>query len=316
MATFRKRDGRWQAQICKAGVRKAKTFRTKTEAIEWAREVEDTLTDAGSVQAALERYMTEVCPSHKGERWERIRLTRISKELPSKRLSELEPNDLAKWRDKRLKTVKGASVRREMNLLNQVFVIAINEWGWLKTNPLKTVKKPPNSQPRRRGVSQEEIKAITEELGYMEGYKAQTKKQEVAVLFLLGIETAMRLGEMLSLTRENIELKRKVAILVDTKNGDRREIPLSSKAVELIKQLSGERGRIASVGGSASTIFRKAKIQAGFPDVHFHDSRSEGLTRLSKKLSVIQLAKVVGHRDPRSLMIYYSETAEEIAKLL
>ena len=50
--------------------------------------------------------------------------------------------------------------------------------------------------------------------------------------------------------------------------------------------------------------------------MHFHDTRHEAITRLAKRLDVLELARVVGHRDPRSLTIYYNETAEQLAKKL
>ena len=58
-------------------------------------------------------------------------------------------------------------------------------------------------------------------------------------------------------------------------------------------------------------------MRAGISDLTFHDSRHDAITRLAQKLSVLQLARMVGHRDIRSLMTYYyNETAESMAKLL
>ena len=51
-------------------------------------------------------------------------------------------------------------------------------------------------------------------------------------------------------------------------------------------------------------------------DLHFHDSRSEAIWRLSKKLDVLELARVIGHRDVRSLMIYYQTDADTLADRL
>jgi integrase len=60
----------------------------------------------------------------------------------------------------------------------------------------------------------------------------------------------------------------------------------------------------------------KACRQGEIENLRFHDSRHEGLTRLARKLDVLDLARMVGHRDPRSLMIYYNPTATEIAERL
>ena len=65
-------------------------------------------------------------------------------------------------------------------------------------------------------------------------------------------------------------------------------------------------------------LFRKAKRKAGLADadLHFHDTRHEGITRLAAVLGVLELARAVGHRDLRMLQTYYNESAEDIAKKL
>lgn len=63
-------------------------------------------------------------------------------------------------------------------------------------------------------------------------------------------------------------------------------------------------------------MFRKVKAKAMVDNLHFHDSRHEAITSLSKKLDVLALARAVGHRDLRMLMVYYNQSAEELAKLL
>lgn len=51
-------------------------------------------------------------------------------------------------------------------------------------------------------------------------------------------------------------------------------------------------------------------------DLHFHDTRHEGITRLSRRLPILALARAVGHRDLRMLQIYYNESGEDLAKML
>jgi len=67
---------------------------------------------------------------------------------------------------------------------------------------------------------------------------------------------------------------------------------------------------------SLDALFRKAKRKALIEDLTFHDTRHEAITRLAKKLNVLELARMVGHRDLKMLMIYYNETAENLAKKL
>ena len=50
--------------------------------------------------------------------------------------------------------------------------------------------------------------------------------------------------------------------------------------------------------------------------MHFHDSRHEAITRLAKKLNVLDLARMTGIRDLKILNVYYNETAESMAARL
>ncbi|WP_058048192.1 tyrosine-type recombinase/integrase [Janthinobacterium sp. Ant5-2-1] len=67
---------------------------------------------------------------------------------------------------------------------------------------------------------------------------------------------------------------------------------------------------------SRDSLFRKAVTRAGIEGLIFHDARHEAITRLAKKLNILELARMVGHKDIRQLQVYYNETAAEIAKKL
>jgi integrase len=99
-----------------------------------------------------------------------------------------------------------------------------------------------------------------------------------------------------------------------TKNGYDRDVPLSKRALELWELVKD--GGFELEPDSLSALFRKASGKAGVVDLHFHDSRHEAITRLAKKLHVLDLARMVGHRDIRMLQIYYNATAEQIADKL
>ena len=80
--------------------------------------------------------------------------------------------------------------------------------------------------------------------------------------------------------------------------------------------IQNDRRHHRKTGRPDSRSRRRARIRAKIDDLTFHDSRHDAITRLAQKLSVLQLARVVGHRDVRSLMTYYNETAESMARLL
>jgi hypothetical protein len=114
MAASRKLpSGKWQAQIARKGIRKSSSFATKREAQDWAAWQEYLATNAKTPQTeehtlkdAFDRYARQESPKHRGERWEVIRLGKLSADkFAEKRLSDLEPADFAQWRDQRLKEV-------------------------------------------------------------------------------------------------------------------------------------------------------------------------------------------------------------------
>lgn len=267
-----------------------------------------------TLSEAFTKYLAEISPAHKGHRWEKVRLTSLKSE-PIARLavSKITPDDLIAWRNERLTQVKPSSVLREMNLLQSVFEAARKEWRWIATNPLKDVSKPTQPAGRKRGVKQSEIDALIAASGYTDG-PPRNQTQMSLLAFLFAIETAMRAGEILGLTWDTVKPKR--VILPKTKNGDSREVPLSPKARSIIDALRGNDKPFEIHPGTRDTLFRKLVRAAGVDGLHFHDSRSEAIFRLSKKLDVLELARIIGHRDINSLRHYYNVSADELADRL
>lgn len=320
MAHLEKRGDGWRVRVrLRDGSRPSRTFRTKAEAAAWALSVEagedDTPTGEHTLRDALRRYASEVAPSHKGERWEVMRCEAIARlPMAATRLCALSPADLAAWRDSRLKQVKPGTVRREFSLLGSVLDIARREWGWIKATPLADVRKPQAPAGRKRRVSQAEVERMKLALGY-DGGEPQNASHLTALAFELAIETAMRAGEILSLTWANVRLK--AVTLPATKNGDVRDVPLSQRAREIIALLPRESPRVFDLNsGTRDAMFRRARDRAGIENLTFHDSRAEAIWRLSKKLDILELARIIGHRDPRSLMIYYQTSADDLADRL
>jgi integrase len=330
MAYYRKRSGGWRAEIEKNGVRDSDTFPTKAQAVAWAtiREAEIMAGVRGDlpkkfVFEALQKYSEEVSAVKKGRRKEEIRIAKFIRELSfkDKIISEVDQTDIAGWRDSRLKLVAPSTVNREWNLLRSVFQMARKEWRWIKVLPFVDVGRPKNPRPRVRRVLATEAKSLCDQLGYSDDLAVTTKRQEVALAFQLGIESGMRLGEIISLHPSRIDTKRRVVHLAETKNSDPRDIPLSTRAAYLLDKMAGRDPVFTISEGISGNLFREArdavadKIPA-IESLHFHDSRHEACTRLAQKLSVLELARVIGHRDLKSLLIYYNPTVEELASKL
>lgn len=349
MAYYRKRGRMWRAEIERRGLKpESRTFPTKAEAVAWATELEAEIL-AGrrgavvrrTVAQALQRYALEVSPSKRGGQWEKVRLVKLERELGAaadKYLEDLQPADLAAWRDRALrgegpprprrrsdggvtllspKPIAGASVRREMGLLRAVFEVARKEWGWLRANPLDGVGRPANGRPRTRVFSVAEQERILLSLGYDRGLPAASVTQRVGAAFLWAIETGMRAGELLNLTWDQVLVEARYAQLDRTKNGDARDVPLSKTALAILDDLPRINGAVFGVPTkSLDVLFRRARDRAGVEGATFHDARATFTTRTAKKLDILELARVLGHRDPRSLMVYYRASASELAARL
>lgn len=319
MPNIQRRGKGWRVRLMVNGVRASGTFDTKAEAAAWALQRTGELTGkrahSGTVGDVLKRYARDVSPTHKGERWEQTRLTRMQADpLARRALSALSASDIGDFRERRLKAVSGASVRREMNLLGAALEVARREWGWLPSNPMRDVKKPASPPSRRRRITDDEIERLTMAFGLDDGLLADTAMQRTGLAFLFALESAMRAGEIAGITTDAVHLEHRYVRLPRTKNGDVRDVPLSLRAVEILEALPGLNFDLNP--GTRDVMFRRARTAAKIPNLHFHDARAEAIWRLSKKLDVLELARVIGHRDPKSLMLYYNASATELAKRL
>jgi integrase len=327
MASFERRAGAWRVKVRIKGVSKSATFDTKAQAAAWAlqQEAEVKTVAAGgmpsrTVQQALARFAEEVSPGRKGERWEVLRLRAMGEQLPAKRIADLTPDDLGRWRDARLsgdggRKVAASTFNRELNLLSAVLEHARREWRWIAVNPARDVKRPSNPPHRQTLISDAHRDRLLLALGHS-AETPQTLMQQVAVLLQLALETGMRSGEMVGLTWDAVHARH--VSLPKTKNGSARDVPLSTRAVALIKQMRGvDPVKVFTVTDeSRDALFRKARDRAQLRDLTFHDARHTAVTRLAGVLDVMTLARMIGHKDVRSLMIYFNPTADSVAARL
>ena len=308
MSSIQKRGDKWRAFVLVDGKRYSKTFKLKKEAMEWSNtQEEDGVLAKHTFRDLIAKYRPKITSKPDLCRLRKIEEKATFCDLP---LEYLTRQMLSAWRDARIREVGAASVGREFSGIKVMLTHAVVELGWIRTNPAVRVPMPEPPPPRHRGVSQKEIDDITEKLN------AKPFSAVVAQMFLLSIETGMRMGEMTGLTWDRV--REKYVILDKTKNGDKREVPLSKRAREIIE---GRRNldpvKVFHIAPNlASATFYNAKKLTPHKDVNFHDARSEAVTRLSKKLSIMDLARVIGHRNLSSLLFYYKATAEDLADTL
>lgn len=331
MAYIRKAKGGWRADVERSGVRKSLTFPTKAEAQAWALKEEAALLAVRrgqypkrTLQDAMARYKSEVSP-HKAATAvvrEGRRFDALAEDFPAlagKVLSDITTADVAAWRDARLKKVSRGTVQRDINLLSNLFQIAAREWKWCAGSPFSDLRAPGNNPSRNRLIGWREIKRMLRALHYTRGVPA-LMLQEVALAFMLALRTGMRAGELLALKPGMIDLTRgvlRVPHKMQRITGAPREVPLTPRAVRLLRPVAHRDPVLQVSAGSLDALFRKTREQCGLEGFTFHDSRATALTHLARRVDVLTLQRISGHKDIRTLAsVYYRESAESIASRL
>lgn len=320
MATITKRKQSWFAQVRRKGVSVSKSFRTKGQATAWATQVEADIMsgtyESGSdktLHDAIVRYRDEVTLNKKSARAEIAILNVIDRaSFASERVSDITTEMLAQWRDSELKRVKSSTVLRYIGVLSSMYETMRREWQWLTYNPCKDLKKPSSGQSRDRIFTDDEIQKILAELHH--GDATTDVKQAIGDVFLFAIETGMRAGEILGLEWDRIDDR--VATLPITKNGTKRQVPLSKRAIEILETRRHHKRPFDIKPGTLACSFGIYCTRAGVLDANFHDTRHTAITRLAKKLSPFELARIVGHRNLSQTLAYFNESADQIAEKL
>jgi integrase len=326
MATIEKRGQFWRVKVRRTGLpAQTKTFDNRTHAQQWARSVESDL-DKGivvdrrtaqrlSLAEVLERYRREVTPTKRGSLDEDLRLKAMAQRpFAHIRMSALTSSLLAAYRDERLKVVSGATVNREFSVLSHAIDTARREWDvYLPTNPCTLVRRPPQGRPRDRRLQGDEEQRL---LAACRG----ARNKWLAHFVALAIETGMRRGELLGLSWDNVDLERRTAFLPVTKNGESRGVPLSSRAVTVLRGLPatssgrvfGELTRLA-----LRQSFDRATRRAGITGLRLHDLRHEATSRFFEKgLNVMEVASVTGHKTLQMLKRYTHLSVTDLATRL
>jgi len=334
MATIRKRGTRWQVQVRRYGFSsQSRSFSSKAEAEAWGRAQEARM-DRGEaiapvrllrrwrVRDILDRYTSEVVPLKRGHGPEEMRLRRMVKTpLADVSLADLRPEMIALYRDERLGVVTGATVRRELAILQHAFEMARKDWGIpLNCNPVAAVRKPPASKPRTRRVEGSDWEALEEGL-------ARTRNSLVRDVILFALATGMRRGEILGLQWRDIDDESRTARLHLTKNGNGRDVPLGPTAVGILT-MRWEGIATEGTPSPSSLVFpisanavrlawSRLLKRSGVDDLRFHDLRHEAVSRFFELgLTLPEVGLISGHRDARMLLRYTHLRPGSVAKKL
>ena len=310
VGNIRKRHGKFQAQVRREGVTPVyKTFTNKKDAVVWVRGIEARI-DAGETNVAapkatsladlITRYSQEITPLKKGRHTEQRRLSRLLRDpIARTPLSKLTSAKLAEFRNRRINDGVRAA-QYDLILIKHCIKIARLEWGVpMPNNPVDNIRIPNGIKRRERRLLEGEYEALSKAA-------QQCKNRLIWPIVDFAIETAMRRSEILALRWENIDHEYAIATLPDTKNGSKREVPLTKKAKQVIGSLSKQEEYLFPMSDCAvrHTWDRLVK-RAGIENLRFHDLRHEAVSRLFEMgLSVPEVASISGHKDYRMLASY------------
>ncbi|NYH13798.1 tyrosine-type recombinase/integrase [Paraburkholderia bryophila] len=341
MATITKTpSGTWKALIRRVGwPTTAKTFRTKSDAEDWARRTEDEMvrglfiqrapSEKTTVSAALERYRREIVPTKKAntQRREAARIRELAFHFGKYSLAAVTPDLIAAFRDARLAQGKANNtVRLELALLGHLFNVAIKEWHiGLVYNPVANIRKPSPGEGRDRRLEAGEQAKLLTAVG-------SHNNPMLAWIVQLAIETGMRQSEILGLRRFQVDVERRIVRLTDTKNDSARTVPLTKAAAAVLSDAMrypvrpidtdliffGEPGHDGKRRPYQFTkVWTRIKREAGMQDLRFHDLRHESVSCLVEAgLSDQEVASISGHKSMQMLRRYTHLRAEDLVKKL
>ena len=342
MASIRKRgDYQWEVRVRRQGHPvQCKTLNTKIEAEAWARQIEGEM-DRGvfvsrveaertTLADALDRYIREIIPLKKQSVRETNRARMLQRTPLSKRfLASIHGKDIADFRDARAQSGAGANtIRLDLALISHLYAVAIKEWGMTGlVNPVSQIRKPKLPQGRDRRLLPGELDRIC----------SASDSPALADLVRFALETAMRRSEIAGMTWDRVDLKKRTVVIPETKNGERRIVPLSTEAVRILSSLPRKiDGEVWGMEPDSITQAflralsrarrmyekeceeKKEKPDPAFlVDLTFHDLRHEATSRFFEKgLNPMQVAAITGHKTLQMLKRYTHLKAEDLAELL
>jgi integrase len=329
MATIEKRKRRGQSvyrvKIRLRGHPTAEaTFDRVVDAKRWAAETE-TAIRAGrwfqhvearrhTLADLIRRYREEYLPTA-GLRSTRDRneyLTFWDMELGALTLAEITPARIVASRNKLLGTttrlkskMRPASVNRYCAALRHCLNIGVREFELLDDNPMRKLGQLAEPRGRVRFLSTAERDALLAE--------CKARSEALHVIVVLALATGARRGEILNLRWGDVDLQRGVLTFNETKNGERRSVPLVGFAAERLRDFKrirhihtdlvfpGTRGNPLAIG----KMFADAVDQAGIEDFHFHDLRHSAASALAMNgATLAEIAEVLGHKTLQMVKRY------------
>jgi integrase len=317
MAYIRRRKGSWQCVVRVHGYPPmTKTFKQKVDAQRWSRDLENKLFRQSNniakkkfpkMRDVLIRYRDEVV-IHKRSKDMETKLIKylLTEGFVNYAINHVEPKLIAQYRDRALRSLKSSSVNRRLAIISHCFTIAKKEWGIDVVNPVLSIRRPKNPDPRDRRFTKEELDKI---------FTCNRTSPHMKFIIELALELGMRRSEIANIKAQHIKGNLLTIPVAKTKP---RIIPLTPKAIELLKNNLP----IKMSSNAIHLSWKRICKRHGIEDLKFHDTRHEALSRMFevKSLNLPEVQLFSGHLEPRTLMRVYAnlrpkDLANKLAKM-
>lgn len=316
------------------------SFRTRSQAKQWIQDTESSIRDGRhfktteskrhTVGELIDRFIVQWLPNYPKSQIKQTALLSWWKDrLGHLLLADLTPSVIAEARDALLheKTVRKkirspSTVNRYLAAFSKALSIAVKEWGWIEDTPMRKVTKPGEAPGRERFLSLEEKERLLNAC-------KNSPNQFLYSLVSLSIHTGMRFGEIIRLQWEDIDFINRAIVLHETKNGDRRVIPLTDTAKLLFESCptyntkpSGpifKSHRTNNKNGfiSVRQAFQNALKVAEIKNFRWHDLRHTAASYLAMNGATQgELMAILGHRSPHMTRRYAHYSQAHIRKIL
>lgn len=312
------------------------TFERKTDAKKWAQQTEAAIREGRhfkhveakkhTLANLVDRYLRDILPTKpRNAKNQKTQLLWWKEQIGHKLLADVTPSLIGECRDKLLaeKTYRGttrspATAVRYLAALSHAFSIAVREWGWVDDSPLRKVTKPKEPRGRVRFLSEEERASL------LDACKNSVNPYLYKVV-VLALSTGMRHGEILKLRWSNVDIGKEKIVLNETKNGDRRVVPLVGLALDLMKEhdqsrtltspllfpaFKGQTGQKGQKHAQLRSSWLTALKQAQINDFRFHDLRHSAASYLVMNGATLsEISELLGHKT-LSMVKRYSHLSE------
>lgn len=314
------------------------TFERKTDAKEWAKQTEANIRQGRHFKTAeakkhtvgelIDRYLREI-EKKNPKRFVDVRtlLGWWKGEIGVYLLSDVSRALIVEQRDKLLSTTgrhvdrrSNATVNRYMTALGNAFTIATNEWEWIHENPMRKISKLSEPRGRVRFLDDDEREHL------LEACKASASPY-LHTLVVLALSTGARQGELLNLRWSDIDWQRRVITLHDTKNKERRLLPLTHYALQLME----EHNKVMNIASDlvfpspsqpikpwdSRSAWLSALKKANIDNFRFHDLRHSCASYLAMNgASLAEIAEVLGHKTLQMVKRYAHLSEAHTAKVV